>query len=339
MEIDLTPDSYPDEPAPRFNALDWHSLWDSADEAEDWLVEPLIGRGRLVSLYSAPGVGKSLLALEIAAALASGGAALGNSYRPTSVVYVDHENDPRGDVVSRLRAMGYSPRHLERLAYYSFPAMATLDTSRGGEELLELAQSHRAELVIIDTVSRTVQGEENENGTWLDLYRHTCRQLKAEGIACLRLDHAGKDLAKGQRGGSAKTGDVDMVWLLTRQSTDVFRLNCEKSRQHMPEEEQVLTLRRLPEPLRHELAANPHRAAQQARISALVAHLDALNVPRDAGRPTAGQALRDAAIRHTTADLGKALKQRRELFAPILEQVTEQAPDELPEQETNRTER
>ena len=31
----------------------------------------------------------------------------------------------------------------------------------------------------------------------------------------VRLDHTGKDQTKGQRGGSAKYGDVDAVWKLT----------------------------------------------------------------------------------------------------------------------------
>jgi hypothetical protein len=59
--------------------------------------------------------------------------------------------------------------------------------------------------VVIDTVSRAIDGEENSNDTWLN-------QL---GIAMIRLDHSGKDETKGMRGGSAKSGDVDAVWLST----------------------------------------------------------------------------------------------------------------------------
>jgi hypothetical protein len=43
--------------------LDWHDLWMDGDDQEDWIVEPLIAAGRLVSIYSAPKTGKSLLLL------------------------------------------------------------------------------------------------------------------------------------------------------------------------------------------------------------------------------------------------------------------------------------
>ena len=38
--------------------------------------------------------------------------------------------------------------------------------------------------------------------------------LKDADIALLRIDHAGKDLTRGQRGTSAKNDDVDVVWFL-----------------------------------------------------------------------------------------------------------------------------
>jgi uncharacterized Zn finger protein len=40
--------------------------------------------------------------------------------------------------------------------------------------------------------------------------------LKQEGRALLRIDHAGKDLKKGARGTSAKNDDVDLVWQMTK---------------------------------------------------------------------------------------------------------------------------
>ena len=40
--------------------------------------------------------------------------------------------------------------------------------------------------------------------------------LKEAGIALLRIDHAGKDLTRGQRGTSAKRDDVEVVWFLKK---------------------------------------------------------------------------------------------------------------------------
>jgi hypothetical protein len=70
--------------------------------------------------------------------------------------------------------------------------------------------------VVIDTTSRAVEGEENDANTIRGFYRHTGIKLKAAGIGWARLDHAGKDVERGQRGSSAKNDDVDVVWKLSR---------------------------------------------------------------------------------------------------------------------------
>jgi len=179
--------------------LDWYELWDAEDD-EEWIVWPIIPARRLVALYSPPKVGKSLFMLELAAAIAAGRPVLGApADRPRRVLYLDFENDPRGDIRPRLEAMGYEPEDLEGLAYLSFPSLAALDTERGGLELLAAATVYKAELVVIDTVSRAVAGEENENDTWLRFYRSTGVRLKAAGVACVRLDHSGKDARATRR--------------------------------------------------------------------------------------------------------------------------------------------
>jgi RecA-family ATPase len=119
-----------------------------------------------VSLYRAPKVGKSLLILEFAVAISRAETFL--DYTPerrVRVLYVDFENDPRGDVRSRLQAMGYKPADLDYLDYPSFPTMAGLDSERGALELLEAVNAYRSEVVVVDTVSRAVDGEENSNDT------------------------------------------------------------------------------------------------------------------------------------------------------------------------------
>src|SRR5688500_16687212 len=50
--------------------IDFDELFADEDEGGDWLVEPLIPRGRSVALYAPGKTGKSILVLEVAAALA-----------------------------------------------------------------------------------------------------------------------------------------------------------------------------------------------------------------------------------------------------------------------------
>lgn len=260
----------------RLPILDWQALWADTIE-EEWIVEPVLAKRRLVALYSAPKVGKSLLMLELAAGIASGRPVLGNNAtQPVAVLYVDFENDPRGDIRTRLEAMGYGPSDLERLCYLSFPTLAKLDTRQGADELLAAIEEYGCQVVVIDTVSRSVQGDENENDTWLNFYRHTGLRLKQAGIAMIRLDHSGKDESKGQRGGSAKSGDVDAVWRLSRLGEESFRLSCEAHR--FPITEQVVDLQRVEDPVLR------HKRDMDARTKAtdeIIGKLAKAGVPRD----------------------------------------------------------
>jgi AAA domain len=279
------PTETPAERAKRlFPALDWHALWADDDE-EDWIHDPLLPARRSVVIYSAPKVGKSLLMLEMAVAISRGEAFLDYTGRQVRVLYVDFENDPRGDVRSRLQAMGYGPDDLDGLDYLSYPSMAGLDTERGALELLEAVKAYGSEVVIVDTVSRAVDGKENENDTYLAMYRHTGLALKRAGVAIIRLDHSGKDETKGQRGASAKSGDVDAVWRLTRVTDDRFRLDCTDTRMPIDTKSLLITRHTIPR-LHHTVNAISAVTDFQAKVNALMALLDTNGIPTDANRKT-----------------------------------------------------
>lgn len=311
LELDTPTEPVDQRPAEeRFPVLDWHALWADTTE-EEWILEPILPARRLIALYSPPKVGKSLLMLEIAVAIARGTPVLGTPTQQKRVLYVDFENDPRGDIRERLQAMGVGPDQLDGLRYLSYPSMAKLDTLAGTQDLMAALTTHQCEVVIIDTISRAVAGEENENDTWLAFYRHTGLALKQAEIACIRLDHSGKDLDKGMRGGSAKYGDVDAVWRLSGVSEDgdVLRLDCTDHR--MPIAEKTLVLKRLAGPLRHEVQIEGKAAAFRLRQEELIGWLDTLDVDPKAGRPTAAKKLREAGHKVRDFDVAEAMKERR----------------------------
>ena len=49
-----------------------------------------------------------------------------------------------------------------------------------------------AEVVVIDTTGRAIEGEENSADSYREFARTTGLALKRAGIACVRTDHAGK---------------------------------------------------------------------------------------------------------------------------------------------------
>lgn len=293
-----------------FPLVDWHALWKDNSE-EEWILEPLLPARRLIALYSPPKVGKSLLMLEIAVAVSKGEEALGTKPdRAYRVLYVDFENDPRGDVRERLDAMGYGPADLDNLCYLSFPTMRGLDSEAGSLELLACVEEYGCEVVVIDTVSRSVGGEENENDTWLRFYRHTGLKMKQAGVAMIRLDHTGKDETKGQRGGSAKVGDVDAVWKLTRASDETFKLTCEANR--MPVAEKEIVLVRLETPvLRHKVEGSGWRAVSDAQVKDAIRYMDEAGLPLNAGREQARLVCRNAGLKISNRNLSRAVQVRK----------------------------
>lgn len=180
----------------------------------------------------------------------------------------------------------------------SFPSLAALDT-HGADELLACIGAYDCEVVVIDTVSRSIRGEENENDTWLNFYRATGLALKQAGVALVRLDHTGKDETKGQRGGSAKSGDVDAVWRMSKVSETTFRLDCEAAR--LPIAEKTIVIHRETSPqLHHRVDANGRMAAWSAKVDELVALLDSGGIPGKQGRRASGHGRPSAGTRRRT---------------------------------------
>ena len=196
--------------------INWQDFWNQSFPAEDWLIEPIIPRNQLVVIFAPGGTGKSLLALYIAAALATGKEIFAEPKPPTSVLYMDYEMS-QAVLYERLTAMGYGKdTDLSRLHYASLPPISSLDKPEGAKQICDLARACQAELVIIDTFARAVEGAENDADTVRNFYRWTAMNLKQEGRSLMRIDHAGKDLKKGARGTSAKNDDVDLVWQMTK---------------------------------------------------------------------------------------------------------------------------
>jgi hypothetical protein len=196
--------------------INWQDFWNQSFPAEDWLIEPIIPRNQLVVIFAPGGTGKSLLALYIAAALATGKEIFAEPKPPTNVLYMDYEMS-QAVLYERLTAMGYNKdTDLTRLHYASLPPIGSLDKPEGAKQICDLARACQAELVIIDTFARAVEGAENDADTVRNFYRWTAINLKQEGRSLMRIDHAGKDLKKGARGTSAKNDDVDLVWQMTK---------------------------------------------------------------------------------------------------------------------------
>jgi RecA-family ATPase len=215
--------------------INWQEFWKQDFPPEDWLIKPIIPRNQLVTIFAPGGTGKSLLALYIAAGIATGRNMFGEDNQPISVLYMDYEMQ-QAQLYERLTAMGYNKDiNLTNLHYASLPPIGSLDTSEGAKQICDLARAVQAKLVIIDTFSRAVEGAENDADTVRNFYRWTAINLKAEFRSLLRIDHSGKDLKKGARGTSAKNDDVDLVWQMTKVEGQLVLLRQKHRHTWIPE--------------------------------------------------------------------------------------------------------
>lgn len=286
--------------------IDWSAFWSGEMADEEWEVEPVVPSGRQVAIFSEAKLGKSLLSLDVTAARATGRSVLGHDpLPPADVVYCDLEM-VEDDLRQRLTDLGYGPESdLSRLHYYQLPAMPPLDSAAGGKVMLEIVQRHQAGLVVVDTMARAVAGAEDDSDTYRAFYRHTGLRLKEAGVSLLRLDHAGKDPTKGQRGSSGKADDVDVVFRL---AVVDGRVVLRRTHSRVPWVPAEVTLEREEEPnLRHVLVDSgwPSGTAAVADL------LDELDVPIDATITNALRSLKASGHGKRRTVVMAALKWRR----------------------------
>lgn len=302
--------------------IDWHELWTAPEEEAEFLIAPVIARGRAHSIVASAKVGKSLFALYLSAHAAAGNPVLDHpGGAPVRVLYCDYEMT-RADVKERLASMGFgADTNLDALIYQSLPKLPPLDTPQGGAELVALARHHAAELVVIDTLSRTIAGEENDSKTFQNFAMYVGLPLKADGIAYLRADHMGLDPTRGERGSSAKRDDVDVAWKLYKRDGgkydldhgDVCRVSWIPKKVSLAQETDPITTYRTTSD------TWPAGTRETAKC------LDEIGFPFDAGRPKARAALKEIGFKASTDVISAALRFRRGTVLDFT-QTTEGAP-------------
>jgi len=195
-----------------------------------WAVEELIPESAVTLLTGDSGVGKSTLALALAAAVARGDRFLGRETCQRKVLYVDREN-PLAGVKERLHRMGIGPT--EELKVWG-GWVDSPPPGPGAPSILEFSGEHKP-LIVFDSLIAFHEGSEqdaSETRRFLDQFR----RLANLGATVLVVHHTGKaDTAKTYRGSSDIKASVDCAYLLeplgdVSSGLGRFRLNPFKNR-------------------------------------------------------------------------------------------------------------
>ncbi|QCR49845.1 AAA family ATPase [Streptomyces sp. SGAir0924] len=299
--------------------VDWDPFFATDFGNIQLLPGQLMAPGQQITIVGDGKAGKSLIVQEWLWRAATGQSFLGDRPQdPIPVLYVDAENGQQ-DIQERFLSYGAGPGRMGLLTYASFPPIRPLDTAGGGADLMAMVGEAEAQIVCLDTVSRFISGPENDADTWLALYRHTLLPLKRAGIASVRLDHMGKDGERGARGSSAKTQDVDHVWELRAQGGGTLTLKRTHTRTGIGPDSFVVVRqsrkdgnRYLPGATRHVLMEYEQmQEAIEGSVEWLVAQIDRLGLPDDAGNPRTKAALANAGIKAAKAKIEAAVRTRK----------------------------
>lgn len=202
-----------------------------------WLVKRHLERGTTVCLFGDPESGKSLFALDLGLHIASGRPWLGNRVEAGSVFYLC----PEGRDGLKRRARAWSIRHqvdLDPLPLYANTLATDLSDPVAalavGEAVAALAAASGTtpQLVIVDTLSRHLGGDENSTADMARFVAHVDAMLREPTGACvLFVHHVGHGDKTRARGNSALRGAVDTEFRVCRDpDSGIATVECTKAK-------------------------------------------------------------------------------------------------------------
>jgi RecA/RadA recombinase len=228
----------PEEPE-EANPLLRHLSYDS-DAALDriasqqWLIDQVLPVDGFGVIYGPSGSYKSFVAIDLAACVASAQPWHGaDTDNPGHVIYIGAE----GALGLHLRKKAWEIRYQKPLKNLAILGTAvTLNAVMEREQLIELCLMAAAErnepikLIVIDTLARSFDGEEN-SASDMGAFVRACDRIRAEtGATVLVIHHSGKDADRGARGSSALRAACDFEFKVVSPGKKVTRLTCTKAK-------------------------------------------------------------------------------------------------------------
>lgn len=175
-----------------------------------WLIKHVLPRTGLAVIFGAPGSGKSFFALDMVAAVARGSEWRGRKAHKGRAMYIAAEGS--GGFASRGRA--YLQAHgLTEIDLRVIGEAPNFFTGSGDERLIaeEVRACGGADVIVIDTLSASSAGADENTGKDMNLIVGRMNELQADtGALVILIHHSGKDESKGARGWSGLKAAVDV---------------------------------------------------------------------------------------------------------------------------------
>lgn len=213
----------------------WHRGHElSATAPPNHIIDRFLPEQSLALLFSPPGLGKSFLALDLVASLATGTPWLGlHPVRKGPVIYIAAEGASGfGLRVAAWRAYHKIPEEcLRDLVVVSEPINLRDTKMVDGFTTTARRVHKRTAVVVVDTLARCMDGAENVGKHMSDVVVSCARIQTMLGATVLLVHHTPKH-GKGPRGHGSLLAAADVAYGLTRHEVnpDSVVLTCEKAK-------------------------------------------------------------------------------------------------------------
>jgi hypothetical protein len=210
---------------------DLETLSEGAD-ADD-MVNGVLGTGELAILFGDSYLGKSFLALDWALSVAHGVPWLGRQAKRGKVLYLAME----GIKTLHKRELAWSAhRHLPAGSanFTAYPRVVNLMHDDSVSSLAEYIERESFDVVVIDTLSMSLSGADENSSAEMGSYVASLLRLKEsrEGCTVLAIHHSRKDNPEVMRGSGTLFAGVDRVlcWKDAARGGDERKLVTQKDK-------------------------------------------------------------------------------------------------------------
>ncbi len=189
----------------------------------DWLLGEVFSTTSRLLIYGETGVGKTLFAMDAAAAMASGADFLGwKSTRPARVMYLDGEM-PASTVKERIKLIAARYGGGIPLSVYSRDVlgagdMPPLNTPAGAVWLMREIGEAKPDFIVFDSIMCLLEGDMKDEASWEPI-KPLIRRLSAICVGQLWLHHTGHNTTQGY-GTKTREWELDTVAGLTKADED-----------------------------------------------------------------------------------------------------------------------
>jgi len=216
----------------------------------EFTVEGILPKAQVTWLYGETGIGKSLVATDLALSVCYGTLVFARyETKRTGVLWLDYENGPQ-EHISRLKSFGHEPEDLAAANQFHIGSLPPSISTDNASALVNEIQDLYVGLLVIDSSGVGIEGDSNSADTYATLAANLFNPLKRLGTTILVLDNMGKDPSKKAIGSSRKMHESGAAWKLTEQS-GTYNMVCTKRRTLGLE--QAIALKQINDPLRHVL--------------------------------------------------------------------------------------